>query len=137
MKVRKNSTSKMPMWVSSWRTAIAMPEKHSTAPLIQRQPRTTGDSEPVFDFMGWDRSPMVRMWEDLRASPSERAVKPPFRADQVGSLLRPEALKAAREKYLGPQTPTNAIGPHHDPDLRKVEDACIREVVAMQERAGL
>jgi 5-methyltetrahydropteroyltriglutamate--homocysteine methyltransferase len=64
-------------------------------------------------------------------------LKPPFRADQVGSLLRPEALKQARERYLGPQTPTNAIGPHHDPDLGKVEDACVREVVAMQERAGL
>jgi 5-methyltetrahydropteroyltriglutamate--homocysteine methyltransferase len=64
-------------------------------------------------------------------------LKPPFRADQVGSLLRPEALKQAREKYLGPQTPTNAIGPHESVDLRKVEDACIREVVAMQERVGL
>ena len=28
-------------------------------------------------------------------------MKPPFRADQVGSLLRPEALKEAREQYLG------------------------------------
>ena len=64
-------------------------------------------------------------------------MKPPFRADQVGSLLRPEALKQAREKYLGPQTPTNAIGPHDNPDLKKIEDACVREVVAMQERVGL
>jgi 5-methyltetrahydropteroyltriglutamate--homocysteine methyltransferase len=80
---------------------------------------------------------MVRMWEDSRALPSERAVKPPFRADQVGSLLRPDALKAAREKYLGPQTPTNAIGPHHDPSLRVVEDQCIRDAIAMQERVGL
>jgi len=64
-------------------------------------------------------------------------VKPPFRADQVGSLLRPEALKQAREKFLGPQTPTNAIGPHQNSSLRGVEDQCIREVVAMQERVGL
>jgi 5-methyltetrahydropteroyltriglutamate--homocysteine methyltransferase len=62
---------------------------------------------------------------------------PPFRADQVGSLLRPGRLKAAREKYLGPQTPTSALGPHHDPQLRHVEDECIREVLAMQERIGL
>ncbi|TMH22361.1 MAG: 5-methyltetrahydropteroyltriglutamate--homocysteine methyltransferase, partial [Betaproteobacteria bacterium] len=40
--------------------------------------------------------------------------RPPFRADQVGSLLRPEKLKAAREKFLGPQTPTSALGPHDD-----------------------
>ena len=61
----------------------------------------------------------------------------PFRADQVGSLLRPERLKQAREKFLGPQTPTSAIGPHDNAELRAVEDDCIREVVAMQERVGL
>ena len=64
-------------------------------------------------------------------------MKPPFRADQVGSLLRPERLKQAREQFLGPQTPTNAIGPHNNASLRKVEDECVREVVAMQERVGL
>ena len=64
-------------------------------------------------------------------------MQPPFRADQVGSLLRPERLKQAREKYLGPQTPTSALGPHENAGLREVEDHCIREVVAMQERLGL
>lgn len=64
-------------------------------------------------------------------------MKPPFRADQVGSLLRPERLKHAREQFLGPQTPTNAIGPHDNASLRAVEDDCVREVVAMQERVGL
>lgn len=64
-------------------------------------------------------------------------MRPPFRADQVGSLLRPERLKQAREQYLGPQTPTSALGPHHDAQLRQVEDECIREVIAMQERIGL
>ncbi len=64
-------------------------------------------------------------------------MRPPFRADHVGSLLRPERLKAARERYLGPQTPTRALGPHRDPSLRSVEDDCIREVVAMQESVGL
>jgi 5-methyltetrahydropteroyltriglutamate--homocysteine methyltransferase len=64
-------------------------------------------------------------------------MKPPFRADQVGSLLRPEALKQAREKYLGPQTPTSSLGPHGNESLRKVEDECIRDVIAMQQRVGL
>jgi 5-methyltetrahydropteroyltriglutamate--homocysteine methyltransferase len=63
--------------------------------------------------------------------------QPPFRADHVGSLLRPERLKAAREKFLGPQTPTSALGPHDDAKLRKVEDECVRECIAMQERLGL
>jgi 5-methyltetrahydropteroyltriglutamate--homocysteine methyltransferase len=62
---------------------------------------------------------------------------PPFRADHVGSLLRPEKLKRAREQYLGPQTPTSNLGPHASPQLRKVEDECVREVIAMQERLGL
>jgi 5-methyltetrahydropteroyltriglutamate--homocysteine methyltransferase len=62
---------------------------------------------------------------------------PPFRADHVGSLLRPEKLKQARERYLGPQTPTSNIGPHENRELRLVEDACIRDVVALQERVGL
>jgi 5-methyltetrahydropteroyltriglutamate--homocysteine methyltransferase len=47
----------------------------------------------------------------------------PFRADHVGSLLRPKELLDAR-----------AAG---DPDLRAVEDAAIREVVRMQEALGL
>jgi 5-methyltetrahydropteroyltriglutamate--homocysteine methyltransferase len=64
-------------------------------------------------------------------------MRPPFRADQVGSLLRPERLKQARERYLGPQTPTSALGPHNSIELRGIEDECIREVVAMQERVGL
>jgi methionine synthase II (cobalamin-independent) len=64
-------------------------------------------------------------------------MRPPFRADQVGSLLRPERLKKARENSLGPQTPTSALGPHHDPELGKVEDDCIRDAIALQEHIGL
>jgi 5-methyltetrahydropteroyltriglutamate--homocysteine methyltransferase len=64
-------------------------------------------------------------------------MRPPFRADQVGSLLRPEKLKQARERFLGPQTPTSALGPHENVQLRKVEDECVRECIAMQERIGL
>ncbi len=62
---------------------------------------------------------------------------PPFRADHVGSLLRPERLKQARERFLGPQTPTSNLGPHDHVELKAIEDQCVREVVAMQERVGL
>src|SRR5215471_21223178 len=62
---------------------------------------------------------------------------PPFRADHVGSLLRPPRLKLARERQLGPQTADRHLGPHDDPDLRRIEDECIRAAIAMQERAGL
>lgn len=59
----------------------------------------------------------------------------PYRADHVGSLLRPASVKAAREKYL-----TEPVGPDgfptHD-ELRKIEDEAIKEAVAMQESVGL
>ncbi len=62
---------------------------------------------------------------------------PPFRADHVGSLLRPARLLAAREQFLGPQTPQSHLGPHDNANLRAVEDDTIRECIAMQERIGL
>jgi 5-methyltetrahydropteroyltriglutamate--homocysteine methyltransferase len=54
---------------------------------------------------------------------------PPFRADHVGSLLRPAALLAARERF--------ADGEITAEELRAVEDDAIRDAVAMQERVGL
>jgi 5-methyltetrahydropteroyltriglutamate--homocysteine methyltransferase len=54
---------------------------------------------------------------------------PPFRADTVGSLLRPDDLIAARQKYRARE-----IGKE---ELRRVEDATIRDIVAFQEAAGL
>jgi 5-methyltetrahydropteroyltriglutamate--homocysteine methyltransferase len=54
---------------------------------------------------------------------------PPFRADHVGSLLRPRALLQAREDAAG-----GAITPD---ELRAIEDASIRDAVAMQEDIGL
>ena len=54
---------------------------------------------------------------------------PPFRADHVGSLLRPAALHEARAKAKA-----GAIAPT---DLRAIEDRLIRQVVAKQEGLGL
>jgi len=54
---------------------------------------------------------------------------PPFRADQVGSLLRPAHLIEAREKYRKRQI--------EGAELKRIEDEAIREVVALQESAGL
>ena len=56
-------------------------------------------------------------------------MRPPFRADQVGSLLRPAELKTAREKYKNKQLSRD--------ELKRVEDEAIRRVVALQESAGL
>lgn len=58
-----------------------------------------------------------------------RRTEPPFRADHVGSLLRPQPLLAAREQL--------AAGTLDADGLRAVEDAAIRDVVALQEEVGL
>ena len=54
---------------------------------------------------------------------------PPFRADHVGSLLRPPKLLKARAE--------RAAGKISAEGLREIEDAAIREVVAFQEEVGL
>jgi 5-methyltetrahydropteroyltriglutamate--homocysteine methyltransferase len=61
---------------------------------------------------------------------------PPFRADHVGSLLRPEALLKARAKLEGDQYRT-VSGSTLYAELKAIEDAAIRDAVAMQEAVGL
>ena len=56
-------------------------------------------------------------------------MRPPFRADHVGSLLRPAPLRDAREKYSRGEIDAAA--------LEAVENAEIRRVVAKQEAIGL
>jgi 5-methyltetrahydropteroyltriglutamate--homocysteine methyltransferase len=55
--------------------------------------------------------------------------KPPFRADHVGSLLRPAALKEARAKH--------AAGELSAGDLKAIEDREIQRVIKKQEEVGL
>jgi 5-methyltetrahydropteroyltriglutamate--homocysteine methyltransferase len=55
--------------------------------------------------------------------------KPPFRADHVGSLLRPPSVLKARAEFQQ--------GKLAAPELRKIEDAAIRDAVKMQEDLGL
>jgi len=59
----------------------------------------------------------------------------PFRADHVGSLLRPDAVHSARERYHA-----GAVGPDGfstTDELRAVEDEAIKDVVRLQESLGL
>ena len=58
-----------------------------------------------------------------------RRTTPPFRADHVGSLLRPRHLLQAREDYAAGRLPAA--------ELRALEDEAIREAVKMQEAVGL
>jgi len=62
---------------------------------------------------------MTQIWRD----------RPPFRADHVGSLLRPKPLLEARARH--------AAGEIDDDALREQEDLAVAEVVALQRDAGL
>jgi 5-methyltetrahydropteroyltriglutamate--homocysteine methyltransferase len=64
-----------------------------------------------------------------RQATGPSAGRPPFRADHVGSLLRPQGLLQARDEF--------AAGRISADKLRIVEDAAIREVVRKQQEVGL
>lgn len=53
----------------------------------------------------------------------------PFRANHVGSLLRPPELRQARDKHEKGEISAAA--------LREIEDRCIRDAVKMQEDVGM
>ncbi|MSP96077.1 MAG: 5-methyltetrahydropteroyltriglutamate--homocysteine S-methyltransferase [Betaproteobacteria bacterium] len=56
-------------------------------------------------------------------------MKPPFRADQVGSLLRPQELAEARKNFKQGKLDAKS--------LKGIEDQCIRDAIAKQEAVGL
>lgn len=55
--------------------------------------------------------------------------RPPFRADHIGSLLRPKKLREAFRQH--------SVGEISETALRDVQDEAIREVVALQQECGL
>jgi 5-methyltetrahydropteroyltriglutamate--homocysteine methyltransferase len=63
------------------------------------------------------------------AAQSARRTQPPFRADHVGSLLRPRQLLQARDDFAADRIDTEA--------LRTSEDDAIRKIVRKQEEIGL
>jgi 5-methyltetrahydropteroyltriglutamate--homocysteine methyltransferase len=67
--------------------------------------------------------------ETTSATVTGRRTRPPFRADHVGSLLRPPQLLQARADF--------ADGRLDADGLREAEDEAIREIVAMQDGVGL
>jgi 5-methyltetrahydropteroyltriglutamate--homocysteine methyltransferase len=69
------------------------------------------------------------MHEETATARLGRRTKPPFRADHVGSLLRPPQLHRARDDF--------ANGRIDAPALRELESEAIREIVRRQEEIGL
>jgi 5-methyltetrahydropteroyltriglutamate--homocysteine methyltransferase len=65
----------------------------------------------------------------VQSTETGRRTTPPFRADHVGSLLRPPRLHQARERF--------AAGELSAEQLREIEDEAIREIIQMQRDVGL
>ena len=72
----------------------------------------------------------LRYWQvKLATARGSMNGKPPFRADHVGSLLRPQELIAARHQLRN--------GEISQSELREIEDRAIRDIVQFQEDIGL
>ena len=54
---------------------------------------------------------------------------PPFRAEHIGSLLRPNVLRQAFRSF--------SVGDMSATEFKKIQDQCIHDVIAMQEDVGL
>ena len=61
--------------------------------------------------------------------PLAAAGRPPFRADHIGSLLRPPALRSAFRRH--------ASGDLGEAEFTRLQDDSIRDVIALQEAVGL
>jgi 5-methyltetrahydropteroyltriglutamate--homocysteine methyltransferase len=79
-----------------------------------------------------------RTGADARVPPANRRLsmvapvapgRPPFRADHVGSLLRPQVLRQAFRRHAGKEI--------SDAEFIKLQDQCIRDAVALQQSVGL
>ncbi len=70
-----------------------------------------------------------RIIEDRHRPSAKQKARPPFRADHVGSLLRPQEIKAARSRH--------ADGQITDAALKETEDAAIIRLIERQQSIGL
>ena len=66
---------------------------------------------------------------------SKSVATAPFRADHVGSLLRPQAVHSAHRKYHADELDKDGF--RTCDELKVIENQAITDVVRMQERIGL
>src|SRR3954470_10095059 len=60
---------------------------------------------------------------------TDTSPRPPFRADHVGSLLRPQEVLQARDDFAAGQITAE--------QLKEIEDAAIQKIISMQGEVGL
>src|SRR5439155_25284674 len=109
--------------------ALLVLDDDDAAPDLRRpvRPEAAALAAPLGDNVGRRRA--VARRELRRTANRMKRTKPPFRADHVGSLLRPPRLLKARDDF--------AASTIDAAELRGIEDEAIRAVVRKQEEAGL
>ncbi len=81
------------------------------------------------DKQGTDKQGTHKQVTPSLGTPGQRPQRPPFRADHVGSLLRPAALREARAAFRASTLSAE--------QLRAVEDQQISAAIARQQAVGL
>lgn len=84
----------------------------------------------VIATLSGSRNEFALYEEETQMAEATTATKPPYRADVVGSFLRPDPVKKARKARF--EDKTLSAG-----ELKAVEDKAIIDVIRMQEDAGL
>jgi 5-methyltetrahydropteroyltriglutamate--homocysteine methyltransferase len=101
--------------------------------LVDCSLRSTSRSRQLPGECAWNpKRGQLHFDASLNGTPAMQIVqsgKPPFRADHIGSLLRPKRLRDAFKRHAA-----RAIG---DAEFARVQDEAVRAVVKMQENAGL
>src|SRR5262249_15367267 len=118
----------------SRRHSRRVPPQGTTVTAYLSQKGGTAPTSPIADqlahrFVVDDPSAGVALLQKIEGVSSMKRTKPPFRADHVGSFLRPAALKEARAK--------REKGAITAAELKAVEDREIEKIVKKQEELGL
>src|SRR3954451_11321491 len=105
------------------RTRRCRAQEPQTGHAVLRSWGSSGQMCGRFGLPAFPGCSLQQVWTMLERT------KPPFRADHVGSLIRPASLVAARQAAEG--------GAITAAELRRLQEQAISAVVRMQEDIGL
>src|SRR5450631_4699391 len=113
-------------WVFRFEDVAGRAETARRPGLRRRLLALTGRADLDFIYKPIDKARQLTREASMIKSPNGR---PPFRADHVGSLLRPPILRQAFKDFFAKRI--------DDAHFAQIQDQCIRNVVKLQEDAGL
>src|SRR5450631_287647 len=113
-------------WVFRFEDVAGRAETARRPGLRRRLLALTGRADLDFIYKPIDKARQLTREASMIKSPNGR---PPFRADHVGSLLRPPILRQAFKDFFAKRI--------DDAHFAQIQDQCIRNVVKLQEDVGL